>query len=789
MAREVINVGQVPNDGLGDPIRTAYIKCNNNFGELYSFNQSNPPNTLVGAPGDRPGMYAYDQNFFYWCYREYDGSSEIWGTNPNITITQIINGTSNVVVGDSANIAVSVGGQSNVAVFSATGTTFSNAAVIGTLAVQGNSTFANLLPATDTTYDLGSPDRRWNSLYVSGNTIFLGNAEISTDGDDIVFVSPGGSEFVIGGGAGNADGSFGNVTASGDVAAQRFFGDGQFLTNITVASNVAVNQIANSTTVVSVVGPGEPVIFTVNGVSNVMVVTNDQVQVSGDLISNNVTSNSLVIGAVNIINGTIDGVSDINVSANAAVGNISATGSISAVGDCNANLFNGNRAVFTGSVSANNVNVSASVTVGDLLSSPRSIITDATQSTSISTGALIVNGGAGFGANITVGGNVTTTGGILSSGNISGNFILGNGSQLTGISVDSTRIINGTSNVSVVSTNGNVQTTVAGNVISTVSTSGISVTGFLQTTGNISGGNLISTGSINANAVSALGTITASQFTGSGSGLTDLNIGNVSVGVLGVAFGGTGTGVSTGTGSLVLSQSPTLVTPSIGVASATSLTASGNITAGNLITSGAITSAVLTASGNITAGNLITSGAITSAVLTASGNITAGNLITSVVNLSSITKTGSNGIGNIGSTTNRFDTIFAKATSAQYADIAENYVGDQNYPSGTVVSFGGTHEITMTEQDQDSAVAGVISQSPSYLMNSGLESDVVLPVALLGRVMCKVTGSIKKGQLLVSAGGGRARAEAAPRAGCIIGKSLEDFDGTDGVIEIVVGIT
>ncbi len=85
MARQVINVGVTPNDGTGDPIRTAYIKCNNNFGELYSRLQENPPTSAVGSPGDTAGMYAVGTNSglpsyqeFYYCFADYDGSSEIW---------------------------------------------------------------------------------------------------------------------------------------------------------------------------------------------------------------------------------------------------------------------------------------------------------------------------------------------------------------------------------------------------------------------------------------------------------------------------------------------------------------------------------------------------------------------------------------------------------------------------------------------------------------------------------------------------------------------------------------
>lgn len=78
MAQEVINVGAAPNDGTGDPIRTAYIKCNNNFGELYSRTQTVVPTSSVGSPGDTAGMYAYSSAFFYYCFQDYDGSSEIW---------------------------------------------------------------------------------------------------------------------------------------------------------------------------------------------------------------------------------------------------------------------------------------------------------------------------------------------------------------------------------------------------------------------------------------------------------------------------------------------------------------------------------------------------------------------------------------------------------------------------------------------------------------------------------------------------------------------------------------
>ena len=35
MAKQIINIGSAPNDGTGDPIRTAFNKTNSNFDELY----------------------------------------------------------------------------------------------------------------------------------------------------------------------------------------------------------------------------------------------------------------------------------------------------------------------------------------------------------------------------------------------------------------------------------------------------------------------------------------------------------------------------------------------------------------------------------------------------------------------------------------------------------------------------------------------------------------------------------------------------------------------------------
>jgi filamentous hemagglutinin len=164
------------------------------------------------------------------------------------------------------------------------------------------------------------------------------------------------------------------------------------------------------------------------------------------------------------------------------------------------------------------------------------------------------------------------------------------------------------------------------------------------------------------------------------------------------------------------------------------------------------------------------------------GSVRVGSLLTS-----GILNTNANGVGNIGNSSTYFNTAFIKATSAQYADLAENYEADAMYEPGTVVCFGGAKEVTVCDVADSTRVAGVISTNPSYLMNSGQTGEHVAAVALQGRVPTKVTGQICKGDLIVSAGDGRGRANNDARAGTIIGKALADFDGQDGVIEVVVG--
>lgn len=141
----------------------------------------------------------------------------------------------------------------------------------------------------------------------------------------------------------------------------------------------------------------------------------------------------------------------------------------------------------------------------------------------------------------------------------------------------------------------------------------------------------------------------------------------------------------------------------------------------------------------------------------------------------------------IGTPTKKFRNFYGTAMMANYADLAENYVADANYPPGTVLDFGGAKEVTLSTGKDLTKVAGVVSTNPAYLMNAECAGEFVVAVALQGRVPCRVIGQIAKGDLLVSYGDGIARRHLKPDPGTIIGKALEAHAGEESVIEIVVG--
>jgi hypothetical protein len=174
------------------------------------------------------------------------------------------------------------------------------------------------------------------------------------------------------------------------------------------------------------------------------------------------------------------------------------------------------------------------------------------------------------------------------------------------------------------------------------------------------------------------------------------------------------------------------------------------------------------------------------------GSITGNLVVNGSVSVSSLLNNNANGVGNIGSASTYFNTVFATATRAQYADVAERFAADDVYEAGTVVELGGIAEITCSRSELSDSVFGVISTRAAYLMNDGAGSDATHPpVAMTGRVPVKVIGQVAKGDRLVGAGNGLARSAKPGEATAfnVIGRSLTSkTDAAEGTVEAIVTI-
>ena len=531
------------------------------------------------------------------------------------------------------------------------------------------------------------------------------------------------------------------------------------------------------------------------------------VSATANVVGGNIVTVGLITATGNITGGNILTAGLISATGNATAGNVLTSGLVSATG--NGTFGNVNTAIVsaTGNVVAGNVLVGSklipttgNVTLGNVninyLSTPVANSDAATKGYVDSTNASAW--GNLYVSNTTIttslaNGNITLTATGTQLVQVSGNagLILPYGNSTarpspattgtirfntttTQLEVwDGTQWVSSTNNIAVITNqtlNGDGSTvTFSLNQAATAESILVSINGVLQTPAvdytTSSGPNTITftTAPAGGDVIQVryvAGTTTVSGLNnGTSNVLINTSNGNVSAGVGGTA------------NVLILTSTGANVTGYANV--------SGNISSGNIATGN------ISLSGNIT-GSLNVTSMITGSTLSATGNVTAAN-INGIVNTNSIVNSGANGTGNIGSATTTFNTIFAKATSAQYADLAEFYSADAEYAPGTVVSFGGDYEVTLSTDDTDPCVAGVVSTNPSYIMNAGIFCEFPTQVALTGRVPCRVVGPVTKGAMMVSAGNGQARAEKSPAMGTVIGKALEAFDGKFGTIEIVVG--
>jgi hypothetical protein len=525
-----------------------------------------------------------------------------------------------------------------------------------------------------------------------------------------------------------------SISATGNITGNYILGNGSQLTGITGSGGTS---IANGTSNITIASSGGNATVNIGGTADVAVFA-----VTGEYVTGVVSASGNVTGG-NLLTG----------------GLISATGALSVTGATTLTT------VSTGNISAGNVYSGGSITTGSLISA----VGNVTGGNVVTGGLISATGNVSSGAaintvNLSVSGNVL--GNLLPSANIT--YDLGSPTQMwRTIYVSGNTIVLGAANLSV--SNGDLS--VGGNPVVTVSPTGTSnATGNMNVIGNITGSNITTAGLI-----SAVGNVTGNYFVGNGSlltgiassgggGITWTTVANTapSNAAPGDFWYNSYTDIkyqytNDGTGNFWIDQSyPT---------SFSTLAVTGNITSGNVATTG-----------NITSGNVATTGILT---------VNSGAAATAIVNGAG------NAVGNIGSSGTYFNRLFAQATTALYADLAEVYKSDAEYPPGTVLVFGGSQEVTISTQSHDARIAGVVSTNPAHVMNSGLVSEYTVDVGLIGRVPCQVIGPIAAGDRVVSSN----RAGVAERLnmlhyqpGVIIGKAVESYNGTDvGTIEIVVG--
>ena len=557
------------------------------------------------------------------------------------------------------------------------------------------------------------------------------------------------------------------------------------------------------------------------------------VSATGNISGGNITTGGLVLATGNVSGGNIT-----------TGGIVNASGNLVSAANINGVNFNGSgNAVLTGNISAGNAAITANLGVSNISATGNVSVTGNIQST----GGYIIGDG-GFLSNLTVAGGTAIVNGTSNvsipapSGNI--NFNIGGtaAGKLTATSVSlgvgagaagtfATAIGSGAGGV----TQGSQATAIGYNAGSSGQGASAVAIGALagqtnQTAGSIainaSGSALNPTGAgLFINPVrSDSGNVTSPMFYNSSTNeltySTAMSLsGNV---IAGNVYANSGTiRATTLTGTLSTAAQTNITS----VGTLTSLAVTGNITSGNVSgTTGAFTTVTGDGSGltalnatNISSGTLAQvrlanssltvngtaislggSGTVTANAQTLTGtslNATVvGSSLTSVGTLTSLGVTGALTTTQIttgtsataGNITGTWTLTAGSTLEATYADMAERYTSDEKYPAGTVLMIGGTAETTIATVAGKTRIAGIVSSEPAYILNSTLKDSVV--IALIGRVPCRVVGTIEKGDLLtISDIPGVATVAVNPECGTIIARALESYNSTEvGVIEVKV---
>ena len=689
-----------------------------------------------------------------------------------------------------------------------------NGLTVGPLSVDaatGNMIATHILPKDTLAYNLGSPDKQWHSAYIGPGSLYVngqkvlqdesGTIVLSADLDQNLSIQTKGSGDIIFDPTGT-----GVISLRGPVQMQvgsNFVSsDGNAISFI---NPIAVNAIAGATNntdlTLSAQGTGQVKVddtltvtgdLIIQGTTTNLSVTNLTVQDNIVDLAGETTGTPTANAGLRIVRGdepavqlrwnetsdkwqfTNDGTTYQDIQSANSSGDVAVTGAltvagastlhavdatnVTASGTVAAGLFTG---PLTGAVTGNTAGTHTGAVVGNVtgnVTGTAATVTGATQSAITAVGTLTA---------LAVTGAVTA--GSFTAGNVSVGATADAITSTGTLTLDPNPV--GTGGLVVIQ--GNLQVT---GTTTTINSATLDVTDL-----NIT----VAKGAANAAAANGAG-LTVDGASASMLYTSTTDTFNFNKGVVANLTGNV-TGNASGS-ALTVTQAAQPAITSVGTLTALGVT--GTVTAGAF--SGPLTGATAGTHTGAVIGN-VTGNASGSALTVTQAAQTA---ITSVGTLTGLTVSGTiaasaNNTINIGAAGTTFATVYATtfsgvSTTAKYADLAENYVGDSAIEPGTVVCFGGENEVTTCDADACSSVAGVVSSNPAYLMNAELAAEFVVAVAFTGRVPCKVQGTVAKGDLMVAAGNGRARAEANPKVGTVIGKALQASEG-DAVIEVVVG--
>ena len=324
----------------------------------------------------------------------------------------------------------------------------------------------------------------------------------------------------------------------------------------------------------------------------------------------------------------------------------------------------------------------------------------------------------------------------------------------------------------------------ASNWLSLTSTQsgGTTTFGAVTVSGNVLSNNLTVTNNSNANAVNSSYLSVTTQANIASANITSATIGTVTTAAITTgaqANNGTLTGVWTANGAGTAN----------GVAGTSFYVTGGNLVVSNTASRGVVADFFYYGNGSaISFAGTYSNSNVASYLPTYAGNVGLANGA-AIFNGTTLT-TGANSTA--GSITGNWTLTTGSRLTATYADLAERFAADAVYDPGTVVQIGGPNEVTAVQVDLSDDVFGVVSNTAAYLMNNDAgDNDTHPAIALAGRVQVKVTGPVTKGNRLVSAGNGIARAaqlnEATPFN--VIGRALADKADADvGYVEAFVAI-